>query len=215
MENLDMEGFLSANKMLLISILVVIILVIAAIFGFRYYSYKTNASANALLWKGINLYMSNNGKNQDSLNGSISALNKLQKNYGGTYASKVSNFYIGMVYIKLGNFKQATVSLKKYTKLFPKPGPDNLTFLAYSNLAAISLSSKDYAGALRYFSAMAKIDDVKLQEYALLEKASLYSQMKMPKKAIDVYKKILTEDAVTGDRGYIENLIQLNMKMEK
>jgi hypothetical protein len=69
---------------------------------------------------------------------------------------------------------------------------------------------KNYENAIADFAAMSKIDDVKLQEYAMLEEAAVYTQIKKPQKAVAIYKAMLTNDAMTKDRGYIENLIQLN-----
>ena len=44
----------------------------------------------------------------------------------------------------------------------------------------------------------------------MLEEAAVYTKIKEPKKAVALYKTMLTNDAMTKDRGYIENLIQLN-----
>jgi outer membrane protein assembly factor BamD (BamD/ComL family) len=154
--------------------------------------------------------MSYNGKNPEAVSGSVSYLKKLQSKYGGTNAAKISNFYLGLDYMRTGKLKKASAYFKGYAKDYPRPGSNNLTYLAYSNLAAIAMLEKDYKGAVSYFSEMAKIGDVKLQEYAMLEEAALYTQIKEPKKAVAIYNTMLTNDAMTKDRGYIENLIQLN-----
>ncbi|MHB8232031.1 MAG: tetratricopeptide repeat protein [bacterium] len=210
MDKIDLEGFFVKNKLLLAGGLVFIILIIGSIFGVRYYYYKLNRNADKILWKGVRLYMSFNGKNPEALNESVSYLKKLKDKYSGTQAYKISNFYLGQGYMRLGKLNKAASYLAEYTKIYPKPGSDNLTYLAYSNLATIAMLKKDYKGAISDFSEMSKINGVKLQEYAMLEEAALYTQIKEPKKAVAIYNTMLTNDAMTEDRGYIENLIQLN-----
>lgn len=210
MDKIDFEGFFVRNKILLITGFIIIVLIAGGVFVFMHYNYKTNRSANKLLWKGVKLYMSFNGKNQKVIIESVSYLKRLKSKYKGTHAYKISNFYLGAGYMRIGKLKKAVSYLTEYTKIYPKPDSNNLTYLAYSNMATIAIFQKNYNDAISYFSAMAKIDNIKLQEYALLEEASLYTQIKEPKKAVAIYKKMLTNDAITKDRGYIENLIQLN-----
>ncbi|MFW0883517.1 tetratricopeptide repeat protein [Candidatus Acidulodesulfobacterium sp. H_13] len=210
MDKIDVDGFLIKNKFLLIGVIVLIILIIGSVFGIRYYYGNVNKNADKLLWKGIRLYVSFNGKNKKVIYKSVSYLKKLRHEYVGTSAYKISNFYTGLDYMKIGNFKKAKSYLTKYIAAYPKPGPDNLTYLAYGNLATVSIFKKDYKNAILDFAKMSKIDGVKLQEYAMLKEATLYTQIKEPKKAVSIYKAMLTNDAMTKDRGYIENLIQLN-----
>ncbi len=210
MDKVDLEGFFIKNKLVLAGLFIVIILITGSIFGIRFYYYKLNQNAGKMLWKGVRLYMSYNGKNPEAVAGSISYLKKVKSKYGGTKSSKISNFYLGLDYMRIGKFKKASVYLTAYTKAYPKPDSNNLTYLAYSNLATISILRKDYKSAVGYLSKMSKINNVKLQEYAMLEEAALYTQIKKPEKAVAIYKTMLTDDAMTKDRGYIENLIQLN-----
>ena len=210
MDKIDLEGFLVKNKYYLIGFLAGIIIIVSAILGLRFYYYKLNQSANKMLWKGIRLYMAYDGKNPEAVSGSISYLKKLQKKYKGTADFKISNFYLGLDYMRTGKLKTAEKYFLKYAAFYPKPGSRNLNYLAYSNLATVSLLQKNYKKAISYFKAMSKINNVKLQEYAMLEEAAVYTRIKEPKKAVAVYNAMLTNDAMTKDRGYIENLIQLN-----
>ena len=210
MDGIDFEGFFVRNKLLLITGLVIIVLIAGGIFGFRYYNYKRNENANKLLWKGVRLYMSFNGKNQKVLIRSVSYFKRLKNKYNGTHAYKISKFYLGLSYMRIGKLKRAISYLTEYTKIYPKPDSNNLSYLAYSNMATISMLQKNYDNTITYLSNMAKVNNIKLQEYALLEEASLYTQIKEPQKAVAIYKTMLTNDAITEDRGYIENLIQLN-----
>ena len=210
MDKIDLEGFLIKNKLILIGSLTLIVLIIGSIFGLRFYYYGLNKNAGKMLWKGVSLYMSYNGKNPEAVAESISYLKRVKSKYGGTKSSKISNFYLGLDYMRIGKFKKASAYLADYAKAYPKPGPNNLTYLACSNLGTISILQKNYENAIADFAAMSKIDDVKLQEYAMLEEAAVYTQIKKPEKAVAIYKTMLTNDAMTKDRGYIENLIQLN-----
>lgn len=210
MDKIDIEGFFIKNKTALIASLIVVVLIIGSIFGVRFYYYRQNKNASKLLWKGVRLYMSYDGKNPSVVTRSIFYLKKLQRKYSGTSAAKISNFYIGLDYMRIGKPNKSASYFTKYVKVYPKPDSDNLTYLAYSNLATVSMLKKNYKNAISDFAAMSKIDDVKLQEYAMLEEAAVYTQIKKPEKAVAIYKTMLTNDAMTKDRGYIENLIQLN-----
>jgi predicted negative regulator of RcsB-dependent stress response len=210
MDKIDLEGFFIKNKIALIGILILLILIAAAVFGIRYYNSVQNKKASKLLWKGVRLYMSYDGKNPSAVTKSVSYLKKLRSEYGGTKAAKISCFYTGLDYMRMGKFKNSSSYFNKYVKYYSKPASNNLTYLAYSNLATVSMLEKNYKSAISDFAAMSKIDDVKLQEYAMLEEAAVYTKIKEPKKAVALYKTMLTNDAMTKDRGYIENLIQLN-----
>ena len=210
MEKIDLEGFFIKNKIALIGIIILIILIVGAFLGIRYYKSAQSIKASKLLWKGVRLYMSFDGKNPSAVTKSISYLKKLRSEYGGTKAAKISCFYTGLDYMRIGKFKNSSSYFNKYVKYYPKPGSDDLTYLAYSNLGTVSMLEKNYKSAISDFAAMSKIDDVKLQEYAMLEEAAVYTKVKEPKKAVALYKTMLTNDAMTKDRGYIENLIQLN-----
>lgn len=210
MDKIDIEGFFVKNKYLLIGFLAGLIIIVGVLAGVRYYYFKLNEKANKTLWTSIRLYMSYNGKNPKVVLGSISHLKKLQQQYKGTTDFEIANFYLGLDYMKIGKLNEAEKYLDKYVGYYPKPNSYNLTYLALSALAAVNLRQKNYIKAIADFKAMSKIDGVKLDEYALLEEAAVYTQIKEPKKAIAVYNSMLTNDAMTKDRGYIENLIQLN-----
>ena len=210
MERIDLEGFFFKNRILMLSVLGLALLAAAGIFGARYYYGNMNKKAEGLLWKGVRLYMSFNGKNPKTLSDSVSYLKKLQAKFRGTDASALSNFYMGLDYLRMGRPNKASSYLAAYVKLYPKPGHNNMTYLAYSNLASAALIKKDYKGAITDFSNMSKIGNLKLQEYARLEEAAVYSEINEKGKAVAIYKSMLTGDSMTNERGYIENLIQLN-----
>lgn len=211
MDKIDFEGFLVKNKVLLIACIVAVVILIGSIFGYRYYMFRKNMSANTLLWKGVHSFMSFNGKNQKiSIEPSIAYLKKVKSNYKGTNAYNIANFYLGLDYRNIGKLKEAMFYLSKYTEFYPNVDSNNLSYLAYSNMTDIATITKNYKNAIKYSSKMAKIDNIKLQEYALLREASLYTQIKERNKAIAIYKAMLLNDAMTKNRGYIKNLIQIN-----
>ncbi len=212
MDKLAFEDFFSRNKFILIIIAAVIVLGPGGFFGYRYYTGKINASANAKLWKGVRLLMAFNGKNPQVITDSITYLKEVKSSYGSTGAAKISNFYLGFDYMRIGRADDADKYFKEYIKSYPKPDQDNLTYLAYSNLAAIALATKDYEGAINDYQSMSAVDGVKLREFALLSEAAVYSQIKKPSMAVSIYKKMLATENLGGDRGYIENLIQLNSR---
>lgn len=210
MERLDVEGFLIKNKALLLISFLIAAIAAVTILGTRYYYSNLNKKADAILWKGINSYMSYNGKNPEKLSDSISDFKSLQAKFGNSDATAKSDFYLGLDYMRMNKLNSASSRFASYLKRYPVPNEKNLSYLALSNLTSIALSKKDFKKAISYLTEMAKIDNVKLQEYAMLEKAAIYSEINEKGKAVSIYKSMLAGDSVTSDRGYIENLIQLN-----
>ncbi|MHB1663743.1 MAG: YfgM family protein [bacterium] len=212
---IDLADFLKKNKILIIFFSIGVLIVIGGILGYRYYNgYKEN-KAYALLGKGVRLYLSvgtSKTGNLKNIKKSIIILKQLKLKYNGTKAEIISNFYLGSDYLLLRNYKKSIEYFKNYTDRYPIPHKNNISYLAYSNIVTAELNQKNNLEAINYLKKMDKINDVKLQEYAMLEEASIYTMIGKPKNAVAIYKKMMENDAMTKSRSYIENLIQLNSK---
>lgn len=208
--SIDFLDFFKKNRNYFIIGVIALFIIGGAIGGIKYYNYLKEKHASAMLGKAVRLYSSYDGKHLKTIKESISTIKKLIKNYPGTQASVISNFYSGEGYRLLQNYKKSDYYLLKYTKEYPNSSADNLSYFAYNNLAINELALKNYNAAIKYFKKQAKINNVNLQKYPLLEEASVYTELKKPQKAIAIYKSMLENDSLTNSRSYIENLIQLN-----
>ena len=212
---IDVEEFFKKNKKLIIFCCIGIIIIAGGIIGYKYYNGYRESKAYAALGKGVRLYLSvgdSKTGNLKNVKKSIIELRLLKTKYSGTKAEMIANFYLGSDYLLLRKYKKAIIYFKKYTAHEPVPHKNNITYLAYSNMVTAELNQKNNLKAIDYLKKMAKINDVKLKEYAMLEEASIYTMIGKPKQAVAVYKKMLENDAMTKSRGHIENLIQLNSK---
>lgn len=206
---IDMD-FFKKNKLYFISAAAIIIITIGIISFIKYENYIKGGDASLMLGKGIRLYLAYHGKNTKTLSDSIGVLKKIEAKYPGAKEQTIANFYMASDYLYLKRFNASAHYLLRYVKIYPVPHADNLSYLAYSELAVDEINLRDYNSAIKYLAKMAKINNVKLQEYALLEEASVYTRLNKYKRAIGIYKSILENDALTKNRSYIENLIQLN-----
>jgi predicted negative regulator of RcsB-dependent stress response len=212
---IDIEGFFKKNKKLIIICCIGFIIIAGGIIGYKYYTGYRDGRAYALLGKGVRLYIAvgdSKTGNLKNVKKSIIMLHQLKTKYKGTKAEIIANFYLGSDYLLLRKYKKAIIYFKKYTLREPIPHKNNISYLAYSNIVTAELYQKNDLKAVSYLKKMTKINDVKLKEYAMLEEASIYTMIGKPKEAIAVYKKMLENDAMTKNRGHIENLIQLNSK---
>ncbi len=206
---IDMD-FFKKNKLYFISAAAIIIITIGIISFIKYEGYIKEENASLMLGKAVRLYLAYHGKNTKSLSDSISILKKLKAKYPGAKAHTIANFYMASDYLYLKRFNKSAHYLLRYVKIYPVPHASNLSYLAYSELATDEINLKDYNSAIKYLAKMAKINNIKLREYVLLEEASIYARLNKHKRAVAIYKGILENDALTKNRSYIENLIQLN-----
>ncbi|MCL5673510.1 MAG: hypothetical protein M1407_02685 [Deltaproteobacteria bacterium] len=212
---IDLADFLKKKKILIIFFSIGVLIVIGGLLGYRYYNGYRDDKAYTLLGKGVRLYLSigtSKTGNLKNIKKSIIILKQLKTKYNGTKAEVISNFYIGSDYLLLRNYKKSIKYFKKYTDRYPIPHKNNISYLAYSNIVTAELNQKNNLKSINYLKKMAKINNVKLQEYAMLEEASIFTMIGKPKNAIAIYKKMLENDAMTKNRSYIENLIQLNSR---
>ncbi len=212
---IDLESFFKKNKKFIIFFCIGVLIIIGGILGYRYYNGYRDNKAYVLLRKGVRLYLSvgtSKTGNLKNIKKSIVILKQLKTKYNGTKAEIISNFYVGSDYLLLRNYKKSIKYFKKYIDHYPVPHENNISYLAYSNIVTAELNQKNNLKAINYLNKMAKINDVKLQEYAMLEEASIYTMIGKPESAVAIYKKMMENDAMTKSRSYIENLIQLNSR---
>lgn len=106
--------------------------------------------------------------------------------YGSTPSGKLAHYYIGMIYLKQGNYEDAIAHLKKYK------GKDNIiSTMAMGAIgdAYLELDEKDIA--LKYYKKAVKNSDNNFTAPAYLLRAAItYELMDNYKEALKLYKEI-------------------------
>lgn len=165
-----------------------IIILLGAYYGYKKFVSEPNEQkANEAIWKAqgyfekdsINLALNGDGRSM--------GFEKIVKNYGGTKAGNLANFYAGLCYLKLSNPTKAVAYLKDFST-----NGKQLQAIAYARLgdAYADLNKQDdalsnYEKASSYFP-----EDEGLSSEALFRAAQLSEVMQKNDKAIGYYKSL-------------------------
>ncbi len=138
------EEFLSNKRSRNITLIVggIAALVIAGIFGYRYYISNQNEEAQREMFQAVYYFEADSlgrALNGDGINyGFLQVIEE----YPGTKASNLANFYAGVTYLKLGNFENAIRYLEDF-----KSSDYLLQGRAYVLTGDAYLELSDYANA--------------------------------------------------------------------
>ena len=109
------EQFIESNKNLVLGVLVGLIVVVAAIFGYRYYIGQQNEIAQSNLFQAI--YYFEADSLSLALNGDGNDLGFLDiiDEYGSTDAANLASYYAGVCFLKQGQYADAVDYLESFS----------------------------------------------------------------------------------------------------
>ncbi len=125
-----LQNSFEKNKKMIIGLAVAILLAVGGFFGYKYFVQQPNEEkASRALYKvqnwfeadSANLVINGDGQSQ----GGLSVIKK----FSGTEAANLARFYVGMSYLKTGDFNNAIKYLSEYN--------GNGTVMAYSSYGAL------------------------------------------------------------------------------
>ncbi|MFM6947639.1 MAG: tetratricopeptide repeat protein [Aquirufa sp.] len=172
-------GLVEKNKSSLIGIGVAVVAIIAAAFGYKYYTSSQDAEGEKKLFKAVYAF------ENDSLSTAVKDLSKISDEFGGN-TQNLADLYLGITFLKQGKFDQAIEKLKNFssTDLLVQARAYSLIGDAYSE-------KKSYTEAIEYYQ---KAADYKANKFFtptyLLKLATAYESNKQSKEALDVYTQI-------------------------
>ncbi len=206
------EQFIEKNSKLLVRGLLVIIIVIAAIFGYhRFYkmpleqeALKQMFVAETLFEKdSFNLALNGNGNNLGFL--------EIVDQYGSTPSGNLAKYYAGLCYLYLGDNQNAIKYLEKFST-------KDMIFstLAKSNIGDAYMQLGEYKKAAGYYQKAGSDNTNMLTTPSILMKAGLaFEKANDYKNALAMYEKIEKEFPASLESRDIEKYItraQLNVK---
>ena len=146
------EELIEKNKNLLLGVLSVIALVIAGIFGYRYYMDGQNDEAQIEMFQAVFYYEADSLDLALNGDGNNYGFLDIIDNYGGTEAANLARFYTGSAYLKQGQFEDAVEYLKDYSSsdLIIQPRAYALIGDAYMELGNYSYAAENYQKAADY-----------------------------------------------------------------
>lgn len=206
------EQFIERNSKLLVRGLLVVIIVIAAIFGYHKF-YKEPLEKEALQQMFVAETLFEKDSFNLALNGNINNPGFLQiiEDYGSTPSGNLAKYYAGLCYLYLGDNQNAIKFLEKFST-------DDMIFstLAKANIGDAYMQLGEYKKAAGYYQKASSNNTNLLTTPSILMKAGLaYEKAKDYKNALAMYEKLEKEYPASMEAREIEKYItraQLNMK---
>lgn len=143
---LDFDSFFDKNKNLITIVLGVVVLVAAGWAGYNYYATSQDEEAQKEMFVAVNYFESDSldlALNGDKVNrGFID----IAEEYSFSKSAKLSNYYIGVIYLKKGKFEDAIEYLKKFNA-----GDLLVQARAYALIGDAYTELKDTENAISYY----------------------------------------------------------------
>lgn len=109
------ELFIEKNKNVLITILILAIVIVVAIIGYKkFYSDPRAEQAEKLMFKAESYFEQQEYEKALKGNDNYSGFMEIVKDYGSTKSGNLARYYAGICYMKLGNFNDALEQLKNF-----------------------------------------------------------------------------------------------------
>lgn len=181
------ETWAEKHPKTIIGISVVIALLLAGYFGFRYYKDTQEKEAQEEMFQAI-YYFEADSLNL-ALNGDGNNLGFIDiiDDYSITDAAKLANYYAGVIYLKQGKFNVARLYLEDFNA-------DDLLIQAraYSLIGDTYMEEQNYEDAAKYYQKAADYKPNKQFTPAYLMKAALaFEKSNQNDKAIEAYDEII------------------------
>jgi tetratricopeptide (TPR) repeat protein len=165
-----------------------LIVLIAAIIGYRYYQSGQQAEAQLSMFRAQRYFENDSFKT--ALNGDGTpegmGLKDVADEYSGTKAGDLAHYYVGMSYLQTGKYQEAIDELKSFDLKSAVVYP-----LALGGIGDAYSQLKDYDEAAKYYIKAAKENDNEYTSPRFYKKAGLvYEQLKQYKDAVDAYQTI-------------------------
>ena len=181
------EKYVKDNKKSLSIIGGAAVAIVAAYIGYQQFIVKPQ-DENAQK----EMYVAERYFGQDSLNlaikgdGSFPGFEEIVNNYGSSNSGNLAKYYLGMSYLKKGEYEKAIESLSSYD------AEDDVTgALALGGIAAAHLELNQVDDALKYYKKAADWDENNFtRPLFLMKTATVYEIHKNYKDALSIYQQI-------------------------
>ncbi len=185
----NVEVFYERNKKPINTAVVAIVVIVAGIFGYRYYNTSRDGKAAAKAFYAQQYFMVDSVQSALKGDGQHYGFLKVIKEYGGTKTANLAHYYAGVCYMKLGDNKNAI----KYLEDFDGKGTMVGT-AAHGMLGSAYMESGKTDKAIdEYKKATENDKDVVQTPLYLFNLAAAYEAAKKPEDAKKAYMRIRDE----------------------
>jgi TolA-binding protein len=181
------EGFIEKNQKAFLGLGAVILLAVAGVFGYNYFSKGKEKEAQAALFDAVYSFEADSLSQALKGQGGNDGLLTVADNYGSTKAGNLANLYAGIALMKEGKFADAIARLEKFSA-----NDDVLQPRAYTLIGDSFMEQGKSEDAIKYYK---KAADYKPNKYAtpgyLMKLGTAYQEAKNSAEAVKVYASLI------------------------
>jgi tetratricopeptide (TPR) repeat protein len=182
-----------------------IVVLVAAYFGYNYYLDMLNEEAEVKMLGAVAYFekdsldkaMNGDGKNLGFL--------AILEDYSGTSSANLAKYYLGIIALKKGQFKEGI----EYLESFSKPSNNLISAAAYSAIAYGYEELNDPASAANYYEQAARvIENNQTTPYYLMLAADNYEVAGQSSSALGIYKEIIKRFPNSQEKQRAERMVE-------
>ena len=186
-----LESYLNRHRVRAVRIAVVLVGLVLAYFGYRYYQSTQNEEAQRELFQAVYYFEADSLERALEGDGVNYGFLQVSSQYSGTQAANLAHFYAGVCYLKLGKYEKAVLELDEFSS-----SDWLLQARAYALLGDAYMEQEKYEQAAEYYEEAATYKSNKQFSPYYLKKAALaYERMQQPEAALDCYLRITEKHA--------------------
>lgn len=181
------EEFIEKNKILVFGAVAVLVLIVAGVFGYRYYKNTQEKAAQTEMFQAVYYFEADSLDLALNGDGNNLGFKDIASEYSITDAGNLANFYAGTAYLKKGDFKSAILYLEDFNA-------DDLLVQAraYSLVGDAHMELNEYDEAASMYEKAANYKPNKYFSPGYLMKAALaFEKAGKPEKAQEAYETII------------------------
>ncbi len=185
----ETEDFLRRKKNVLLGLLAVLVLAIAGAFAFFTWRNSQDSKAQAAMFQAVNYWEADSLKKAMKGDGQYVGLESVAKEYNGTKAGNLANFYAGVAALKQGQYEAASDYLEDFSS-------DDLLVQAraYALLGDANLERNKYKEAADFYEKAANHNATEqFTPGYLMKQATALELAKNYEGAVKAYDRILTD----------------------
>lgn len=177
------------NKKPINTALIVVVVAVAAFFGWRWYNQGQDEKAATAVAFAQRYFESDSTNKALNGDGQHSGFLKVMKKFSGTKTANLCHYYAGICYLKEANYPQAIKQLEEFD------GKGTIVEQAAQGALgdAYMETGKTSKAINAYKNAAADADDIALTPIFLSRLGMAYELEKKPKDAADAYRRIRDE----------------------
>jgi tetratricopeptide (TPR) repeat protein len=184
------EKFIEKNQKILIYVIGGIVAVVLLYMAYKkFYLAPREARAQSQMFMAEKYFEKDSLKKAVEGDGSYPGFKAIIDDYSGTKSANLSRYYLGICYLKMGQYDNAIEQLKKFSSDDDILGP-----MAKGAIGDAYTELKNYdKAAENYIDASELKNNVFTSPMYLMRAGLLYEEMKKYDKALEMYNKIKKE----------------------